>query len=209
MSVAFLDNFEGAAPQRQLTPEQPRSKPFLAFRTFVVVPTARRLLCDSGEVELGGRAFDLLVVLIQARGRVVRKDELMRMVWPSTIVDESNLRFQMAVLRKVLGRHRDVIKTVNGRGYLFAEDVPLQHWSSPTGPGARRAEPGNELALARAAAADACAARDPCAAGKTAASPTDRISALEHENTRLRLAMADLAIASLSSTAQSFDTQPQ
>ena len=41
-------------------------------------------------------------------------------VWPSTLVEESNLRFQMMSLRKALGKDRDIIKTIPGRGYLFA-----------------------------------------------------------------------------------------
>jgi hypothetical protein len=49
----------------------------------------------------------------------VAKEELVKQVWPSTFVDESNLRFQMACLRKALGSDRSVIKTVPGRGYIF------------------------------------------------------------------------------------------
>ena len=84
---------------------------------------SRTLELDGQAVELGSRAFDLLVVLLQARGRVVSKNEITNAVWPSTTVDESNLRFQMACLRKALGSFRDAIKTVQGRGYLFVAET--------------------------------------------------------------------------------------
>jgi DNA-binding response OmpR family regulator len=95
----------------------------IRFRRFQVLPGARQLLADGAPIELGSRAFDLLVVLLEARGSLITKDEIMRRVWPSTVVDECNLRVQMSALRKVLGEDREVIKTIPGRGYVFALDV--------------------------------------------------------------------------------------
>jgi DNA-binding winged helix-turn-helix (wHTH) protein len=95
----------------------------LRFRRFSILPEARVLLASNSPVSIGSRAFDLLVVLAQARGTLVTKEAIIRQVWPSTIVEESNLRFQMACVRKALGRDRDLIKTVPGRGYLLAADV--------------------------------------------------------------------------------------
>ena len=95
----------------------------IAFRQFQVLPAARTLLLRGMPVEIGGRAFDLLMVLLRSRGDIVSREEIMRQVWPSTIVDEGNLRFQMAMLRKALGADRDMIKTVTGRGYLFVADT--------------------------------------------------------------------------------------
>jgi DNA-binding winged helix-turn-helix (wHTH) protein len=95
----------------------------LSFRGYRVYTTARKLVHNGTEVAIGGRAFDLLVILLLARGRLISKEEIVRHVWPSTTVDDCNLRFQMAVLRKALGQDRDVIKTVPGRGYLFAEEI--------------------------------------------------------------------------------------
>jgi DNA-binding response OmpR family regulator len=82
----------------------------------------RLLLCDGQPVSIGGRAFDLLLILLMSRGVLVTKHEIVSRVWPQTVVDEGNLRFQIASLRKVLGPDRDVIKTIPGRGYLFATD---------------------------------------------------------------------------------------
>jgi DNA-binding response OmpR family regulator len=101
----------------------------ICFRRFTVVPSARQLLADGHPIDLGGRAFDLLVVLLRSRGQIVSKVDIFSHVWPSTTVEESNLRFQMASLRTALGKDRDVIKTIPGRGYLLVadsyEDRPL------------------------------------------------------------------------------------
>lgn len=95
----------------------------LRFRRFVVIPNARELLADGRPIDIGSRAFDLLVVLLRARGQIVSKADILKHVWPSTTVEESNLRFQMTSLRAVLGRDRDVIKTIPGRGYVLVADV--------------------------------------------------------------------------------------
>ena len=89
------------------------------FRTFVFALGSRSLTQEGKPVEIGSRAFDLLAVLLRSKGNLVSKDEIFSYVWPSTRVEESNLRFQMATLRKALGLDRDLIKTVPGRGYLF------------------------------------------------------------------------------------------
>lgn len=96
----------------------------VVFRDFIAYPTARILMLRDEPVCLGSRAFDLLMLLLASRGEVVSKAAIMAFVWPTTTVDESNLRFQMGVLRKALGKSRDVIKTIPGRGYLLAGDLP-------------------------------------------------------------------------------------
>jgi DNA-binding winged helix-turn-helix (wHTH) protein len=95
----------------------------IRFRRFQVLPHARQLLVDDHPIDLGGRAFDLLLVLVGAAGTVITKAEIVSRVWPSIAVDESNLKVQMSALRKVLSADRDVIKTVHGRGYVFTGEV--------------------------------------------------------------------------------------
>jgi DNA-binding response OmpR family regulator len=107
----------------QLETNRDEGQAIIRFRRFQVLPGARQLLADGESIELGSRAFDLLVVLLESRGSLITKDEIMRRVWPSTVVDECNLRVQMSALRKVLGEDREVIKTIPGRGYVFALDV--------------------------------------------------------------------------------------
>lgn len=80
-----------------------------------------RTLSRGGEpVHTGARAFDILALLASMRGRLVTKDELMKYVWPHTIVEENNLHTHFSVLRKALGADRDLIITLPGRGYQLA-----------------------------------------------------------------------------------------
>ncbi|WP_051429783.1 response regulator [Mesorhizobium loti] len=105
-------------------------KEMMEFGRYRVLPASRLLLCCGEEIPIGGRAFDLLVALLRMRGRLVDKNEIRNSVWPSIAVDESNIRFQIASLRRVLGPEGDLIKTIPGRGYLMADpdfvpDPPL------------------------------------------------------------------------------------
>jgi DNA-binding response OmpR family regulator len=95
----------------------------ITFRDFVLWPAARKLLRRGAPVDLGSRAFDLLTTLLGTPGELVSKEELLKQVWPSTLVEESNLRFQVARLRQALAPDGDIIKTVPGRGYLLAGDA--------------------------------------------------------------------------------------
>ena len=95
----------------------------IEFGRFKVVRHRRELLADGRPVELGGRAFDTLLALIDARGSVLGKDELMSRVWPDRVVEENNLPAQISVLRKVFGADRDLIRTVAGRGYQFTGEI--------------------------------------------------------------------------------------
>jgi len=96
----------------------------LTFRTSTVLPRSRLWLRGGEPVVVGSRVFDLLVALLAFRGEVRGKAEIMHYVWPDTIVSEENVRFQMVALRRALASDADLIKTIPGRGYLFAEDVP-------------------------------------------------------------------------------------
>jgi TolB-like protein/Tfp pilus assembly protein PilF len=77
-------------------------------------------------VAIGGRALDLLRVLVEHREEVLSKTEIMAAVWPQMVVEDSNLAFQMAALRRVLDPGRteaSCIQTVARRGYRFAAPV--------------------------------------------------------------------------------------
>src|SRR5438128_9761826 len=95
----------------------------IEFGRFKVVRHRRELLADGRSVELGARAFDTLVALIDARGTVLTKDELMSRVWPDRVVEENNVQAQISSLRKVFGADRDLIRTVAGRGYQFTGEI--------------------------------------------------------------------------------------
>jgi predicted ATPase/DNA-binding winged helix-turn-helix (wHTH) protein len=89
---------------------------------FELFPSERRLSAAGKPVELGARAFDLLLVLVENPGRLVTKAALIERVWPRVIVDENNLPAQIAGLRKILGA--DAIRTVPGFGYRL--ELPVR-----------------------------------------------------------------------------------
>ncbi|CAM2195564.1 Transcriptional regulator [Paraburkholderia kururiensis] len=80
---------------------------------------SREIRLNGERVRIGSRAFDILELLIRAEGALVSKDEIIRCVWPTTIVQENNLQVHIAALRKALGPQRDLIRTVPGRGYCL------------------------------------------------------------------------------------------
>jgi TolB-like protein len=92
------------------------------FGRFRVLTRRREVLADGRPIELGGRAFDVLVALIEANGAVVGKDALISRVWPGRIIEEDNLRAQIRALRTALA-DRGLIRTVAGRGYQLAAEL--------------------------------------------------------------------------------------
>src|SRR5215813_3346992 len=101
-------------------------KQFFEFGPFRIDTVKRLLLRDEEPITLKAKCFDTLLVLVEARGQVLEKDELMRRVWPDTIVEESNLTGYISTLRKTFGEnpkeHRYII-TLPGRGYSFVAEV--------------------------------------------------------------------------------------
>jgi predicted ATPase/DNA-binding winged helix-turn-helix (wHTH) protein len=100
----------------------------LRFGSFQVLPYQRLLLDRDAPVQLGSRAFDVLIALLEQPGQLVSKEELIARVWPDTTVDEGNLRAHVANLRKALHGQDDgskIICTIPGRGYRFI--APVTH----------------------------------------------------------------------------------
>src|SRR5258708_19787234 len=96
---------------------------------FELYPS-ERVLCTAGKpVDVGARAFDLLLVLAEHQGRLVTKTVLLDRVWPRLIVDENNLPAQIASLRRVLGA--GAIRTVPGFGYRLELPVSGRQDSEP------------------------------------------------------------------------------
>ena len=106
------------------------------FGPYRLESATRRLSRNGEPVGLTPKAFDILLVLIERRGRVVDKSELMRLVWPDSFVEEANLSQTVFVLRKTLGEDdsgRQFIDTVPRRGYRFAAEVRLPGEFPPEG----------------------------------------------------------------------------
>lgn len=98
------------------------------FKGFRLEAAQRRLLHNGQPVPLKPKILDLLLLLVQMRGRLVDKDELMKEIWPNTIVEENNITVSMSILRKTLGEDRagrQFIETVPGRGYRFVAEVKI------------------------------------------------------------------------------------
>src|ERR1700761_3700004 len=115
-----------------MVPEQGR-RPVYAS-DGLEIDLARRELRSAGvAVPLGGRAFDIVSVLVQADGELVSKNDLMDRVWPGTIVEENALQVHIAAIRKALGADRGMLKTQFGRGYrlLGSWKVIEEHRDAP------------------------------------------------------------------------------
>jgi DNA-binding winged helix-turn-helix (wHTH) protein len=95
----------------------------IEFGRFRVLLRQRQLLADGVPTELGTRAFDILLILLEADGALVTKEALLRRAWPGIVVSEENLKVQISALRKALGNDRDLIRTEFGRGYRFTAAV--------------------------------------------------------------------------------------
>lgn len=115
--------------------------PVYEFGPFSIDP-AKRILRRNGEiVALTGKALDLLLVLVSRAGEIVDKDELLRQVWPDTIVEENNLVRHVSMIRKALNDNLTehlYIVTIAGRGYrfvapVFERPIPLAPEPAPVG----------------------------------------------------------------------------
>jgi predicted ATPase/DNA-binding winged helix-turn-helix (wHTH) protein len=98
----------------------------VGFGPFCLSVSERLLTRDGVAVEIGGRSFDLLAVLVEQPGRVLSKRELLKRVWSDVVVEDGSLRFHMAGLRKLLGDGQDgarYIATQVGVGYAFVAPV--------------------------------------------------------------------------------------
>jgi predicted ATPase/DNA-binding winged helix-turn-helix (wHTH) protein len=90
------------------------------------VDLARRELRARGvPVPIGGRAFEIIEVLVQAAGELVTKNDLSARIWPGAIVEDNTLQFHISAIRKALGSDRGMLKTASGRGYRL-----LGAWTS-------------------------------------------------------------------------------
>jgi TolB-like protein len=96
------------------------------FGPFRLSPGRRELLSHGEPVQLGARAFDLLLALLRRGGHLATKDELMAEVWPDSVVEENNLQVQISTLRKTFGGEPEssrYLLTVAGRGYRFVGEI--------------------------------------------------------------------------------------
>jgi Tol biopolymer transport system component/DNA-binding winged helix-turn-helix (wHTH) protein len=117
------------------------------FEEFRVDATRRMLYRAADELALPPKAVDTLLALIERRGEIVSKDELMKTIWTDTIVEESNLAHYLHVLRKTLGCMPDgkpFIETLRRRGYRFTAEIRVIEQSAAPKPKDHDPMPGSE-----------------------------------------------------------------
>ena len=118
-SPGFLLNFS----ECEMNGEE---KHFYSFKSFRLDVGERQLLHDNSSVPLTPKAFDVLAVLVERNGHLVEKDELLRIVWADSFVEEANVARIVHTLRKVLGEDDNgnkYIETVAKKGYRFVAEV--------------------------------------------------------------------------------------
>jgi DNA-binding winged helix-turn-helix (wHTH) protein len=101
-------------------------EPIISFGPFELLPAQWLLREGNRSIRLGSRALQILICLVERRGELVSKDELMAQVWPSISVVPGNLTVHVAALRRALrdgeAGHRFVVN-IPGRGYRFVAPV--------------------------------------------------------------------------------------
>ncbi|WP_420737741.1 winged helix-turn-helix domain-containing protein [Bradyrhizobium japonicum] len=100
----------------------------LSFGPFHLIPTQFLLLEGDKPVSIGSRALELLIALLERRGELVSKQDLMARVWPNVFVEPANLTVHMSALRRALRDGRDgnrFIVNIPGRGYCFVASVDV------------------------------------------------------------------------------------
>ena len=101
---------EGRAVERRsvMTSENPTNgRRWYRFGAYVVDAPKRLLWRNRTVVPLTGKAFEVLLVLIQKRDRVVEKQELLEAIWPATVVEDNTLTRHISTLRKALEERPD------------------------------------------------------------------------------------------------------
>lgn len=112
----------------------PRISDVYQFGPFQLDAVEHRLLRHGVEIPLQLKAFETLCTLLEQAGRLVTKEDLLRQIWPDTLVEENNLNKNISLLRKALGERatgEPYIETVPRVGYRFVAPITCRV-SSPT-----------------------------------------------------------------------------
>jgi Tol biopolymer transport system component/DNA-binding winged helix-turn-helix (wHTH) protein len=104
------------------------SKPVFEFGPYRLNAMEGVLMRDGRPVPLAPKTFDLLLALVERHGHLVEKERLLQLVWPDAVVEESNLSYNVSILRKALGDGEGarLIETVPKRGYRFVAPVRVR-----------------------------------------------------------------------------------
>src|ERR1700722_7898970 len=102
------------------------SRPVYASGACEIDLARRELRVLGSPVPVGGRAFEIIEVLVQSAGELITKDELFNRIWPGATVGENPLHVHAGAIRKALGPYRNLLKTESGRGYRLMGDWSVQ-----------------------------------------------------------------------------------
>src|SRR5690242_12023702 len=94
------------------------------FGEFTLDADRKAVLNAGRAVKLRPKVYDALLYLLENRGRLVGKEELIHALWPDAFVTEDSLVQCLVELRRALDdRTQEILKTVPRRGYIFAANV--------------------------------------------------------------------------------------
>ncbi len=125
---AVTKSFENSERSRKEfgNPMSKQARQFYEFGPFRLDKIEHFLLRENEVVPLAPKLFEILLVLVENSGHLLTKEELMKVVWPDSYVEEGNLSRNISTLRKMLGggaEESKYIETVPKRGYRFVADV--------------------------------------------------------------------------------------
>jgi DNA-binding winged helix-turn-helix (wHTH) protein/Tol biopolymer transport system component len=103
-------------------------KHFYQFKSFRLDVEERQLLHNGNSIPLTPKAFEVLAILVERNGHLVEKDELLRIVWADSFVEEANVARIIHTLRKALGEDKNgnkFIETVAKKGYRFIAELQV------------------------------------------------------------------------------------
>src|SRR5579864_8426937 len=107
-----------------IDPETKKSPTYYRFGEFILEPERASLVKAGREIRLRPKVFDALRYLVENRGRLVPKEELIQALWPEAFVTDDSLVQCMVELRRALDdRSQEILKTIPRRGYIFAATV--------------------------------------------------------------------------------------
>lgn len=102
----------------------PAEQPVATCRGLSIDSHRRTAWVDGASIALTQREFSLLETLARSGGRVLSRNDLMKLAWNSPRdLHERSVDAHIKSLRRKLGSARDSVETVRGMGYRFAEEV--------------------------------------------------------------------------------------
>jgi non-specific serine/threonine protein kinase len=106
---------------REASPSVPASghQPIYRSGDCEIDLVQRQLRIRGAAVPIGGRAFDIMAVLVEAANEIVTRGELLERIWPGVTVGGTAIDVHMSAIRKALGPHRAMLKSISGRGFCL------------------------------------------------------------------------------------------